>query len=173
MKITSLKSPITYTHVAYCEMSVRVCAGWYVRLSVVRLLRCQRNGAALVQFLRVLRRRVDIRWIGQSVILVVGKLAPPIGGEGLVIVIVHLVNVFIRAGTSRSVAALTRLSSPLQCMCLWSLKFLLEQPLNATCRRSFVRKFCPYGNCLALYPFNWYKFLLKSDVRRWTPCYSI
>jgi len=50
--------------------------------------------------------------------------------------IVHLVNVFIRAGTSRSVAALTSA----HCARVFE---LLQQPVNATWRPSFVRKFCP------------------------------
>ena len=62
--------------------------------------------------------------------------------------IVHLVNVFIRAGTSWSVAALTSVHCA-------RVSELLEQPVNArpTCRPFFVS-----GNsvlkCLALYPFN-------------------
>jgi len=50
--------------------------------------------------------------------------------------IVHLVNVFIRAGTSRSAAALTSVQS----VCVSE---LLEQHVNATFRPSFVRKFLP------------------------------
>jgi len=50
--------------------------------------------------------------------------------------IVHLVIVFIRAGTSRSVAALTAVGCA-------RVSELLEQPVNATCRPSFISKFCP------------------------------
>ena len=49
--------------------------------------------------------------------------------------IVHLVSVFIRAGTSRSVAALMSVHCA-------RVSELLEQPVIATCRPSFVRKFC-------------------------------
>jgi len=48
--------------------------------------------------------------------------------------IVHLVNVFIRAGTSRSAAALTSVHCA-------RVSVLLEQPVNATCRPFFVRNF--------------------------------
>ena len=58
---------------------------------------------------------------------------------GLVLVtqnhIVHMVNVFIRVGTSRSVAALTYV------YCV-RVSELLQQPVNATWRPSFVWKFC-------------------------------
>jgi len=50
--------------------------------------------------------------------------------------IVHLVNVFIHAGTSQSAAALTSLHCA-------RVSELLEQPVNATLRPFFVRKFCP------------------------------
>jgi len=50
--------------------------------------------------------------------------------------IVHLVNVFIRAGTSRSVAALTSVHCA-------HVSELLEQPVNATCRPYFDWKCCP------------------------------
>ena len=49
--------------------------------------------------------------------------------------IVHPVNVFIRAGTSLSAAALTSV----HCACVSE---LLEQPVNAIFRPSFVRIFC-------------------------------
>jgi len=50
--------------------------------------------------------------------------------------IVYLVNVFICAGTSQSVAAMTSMHCS-------HVSEHLEQPANATCRPSFVRKFCP------------------------------
>jgi len=50
--------------------------------------------------------------------------------------IVHLVNVFIRAGTSPSVTALTSVHCA-------RVSELLEPPVNPPCRPSFVRKFCP------------------------------
>jgi len=50
--------------------------------------------------------------------------------------IVHLVSVFINAGTSRSVAAVTSVHCA-------RVSDLLEQPVNATCHPSFVQKFCP------------------------------
>ena len=60
--------------------------------------------------------------------------------SGLVLVtqnhIVHLVNVFIREGISRSVAALTSDHCS-------HVSELLEQPVNVTCRLSVVLKFCP------------------------------
>ena len=62
--------------------------------------------------------------------------------------IVYLVIFFIRVGTSSSVTALTSL----HCSCVFE---LLEQPVNAVCRPSFVI------NCLALYPFKWYKFFIR------------
>ena len=54
--------------------------------------------------------------------------------------IVHLVNVFIRAGTSLSAAALTSVH------CAY-VSELLEQSVNATFRPSFVRKFFPQLSC--------------------------
>ena len=50
--------------------------------------------------------------------------------------IVHLISVFICAGTSRYVTALTFV----HCACVSELP---EQPVNATFRPSFVRKFFP------------------------------
>jgi len=50
--------------------------------------------------------------------------------------IVHLVNVFIHAGTSWSATALMSVHCA-------HVSELLEQPVNATCRPFFVRKFCP------------------------------
>jgi len=49
--------------------------------------------------------------------------------------IVHLVSIFIRTGTLRSVVALTSVHCA-------RVSELLEQPINASCRPSFVRKFC-------------------------------
>jgi len=68
--------------------------------------------------------------------------------------IVHLVIVFIREGTSRSVAAhCSRVSE------------LLQQPLNATCRPSFVRKFCSQLSRIISLQLMLI-FLLESYVRR-------
>ena len=64
--------------------------------------------------------------------------------------IVYLVSVFICAGTSRSVAALTSV----HCACVCE---LLEQPVNATFVHSLPGN--SVLNCLTLYPFNWYNFL--------------
>jgi len=66
--------------------------------------------------------------------------------------IVHLVNVFIRAGTWRSAAALT---SVMHCA---RVSELLQQHVNATCRPSFVRKLSPQQYRLASYSFTWYIF---------------
>jgi len=49
---------------------------------------------------------------------------------------VHLVSVFMRAVTLRSVAALTSV----HCV---HVSELLEQPVNATYHPCFVQKFCP------------------------------
>jgi len=50
--------------------------------------------------------------------------------------IAHLVSVLFRAGTSRSVAALTSVHYA-------RVSELLEQPVNAAHRPCFVREFCP------------------------------
>jgi len=71
-------------------------------------------------------------------------------------------NVFIRAGTSQSVAALTSVHYA-QSLNLFSdlLMLLVVHPLS---ENSVL-------NCLALYPFNWYNFLkLECYLRRWKPC---
>ena len=73
-----------------------------------------------------------------------------------------MVNVFNRAGTSRSVDALTSVHCA-------RVSELLEQSVNATCPPSFVRKFCPQlSRIISL--FNWYNFLLESYLCHWKPC---
>ena len=68
--------------------------------------------------------------------------------------IVHLVSVYIGAGTSRF--AFFRCPDFLSNL----LMLLFVHPLSGN---SFL-------NCIALYPFNWYDFSLESYLRRWKSC---
>ena len=78
--------------------------------------------------------------------------------------IVHLVNVFIRAGTS-CLSLPWRLSTvPVSRNFLSSLLMLLVvHPLS---ENSVL-------NCLVLYPFNWYNFLLESYLRHWKQIFAV
>jgi len=76
--------------------------------------------------------------------------------------IVHLVNVFIRVGTSQSVADMTSVHCA-------HVSEVLEQPINAICHPSFVWQFCSQLSRIISLQLVYF-FKLESYLRRGNPC---